>query len=221
MDMQAKIIEVILFMPGFLFSLSCHEAAHAYAAYKLGDPTAKNLGRVSLSPIPHIDVLGTLILPILGIFSGFLFGWGKPVPVDYRNLKNYKHDGLWISLAGPASNFILAFVFAGLVHLYIVSIDFFAGKVISMQVATLFGRALVNYMYLNLALCFFNLIPVQPLDGSKILFGILPLKTAQTIDHFSTRYGMLILLILILSGALPYIVWPPIAFMGRLLLGAH
>ena len=219
MDIQAKIIEVILFMPGFLFSLSCHEAAHAYVAYKLGDPTAKNLGRVSLSPIPHIDVLGTLILPVLGIFSGFLFGWGKPVPVDYRNLKDYKRDGLWISLAGPASNFILAFIFAGVIHFYIVNIEAVISLGLAATKATLLGRALVNYMYLNLALCFFNLIPVQPLDGSKILFGILPKRIAYTIDGFSSRYGMIVLIILFVSGALPYIMWLPIEFMGRFLLG--
>src|SRR3989344_1161029 len=120
MDYKQKILEVLLFMPGFLFSLSCHEAAHAYVASKFGDPTAKNLGRVSLSPVPHIDVLGTLILPIFGLlFGGFLFGWGKPVPVDYRNLKNVRRDGMWIAIAGPATNFILAILFALVIHAYV------------------------------------------------------------------------------------------------------
>ncbi|MBF0105003.1 MAG: site-2 protease family protein [Deltaproteobacteria bacterium] len=214
----SKLIIVILFMPGFLFSLSCHEAAHAYAAFKRGDPTAKNLGRVTLNPIPHTDILGTLILPIMGIFTGFFFGWGKPVPVDYRNLKNYKRDALWISAAGPLSNFLLALVFSGLVHLYVFFLDAIINMT-SITAAGLFFWALKSYVYLNLALCFFNLIPIQPLDGSKILFGILPDDTAHKIDAISRRYGMVILIVLIMTGAFKYILWPPVDFIAGILVG--
>jgi len=218
MGFEQKIIDVILFMPGFLFSLSFHEAAHAYVAHRLGDDTAKNMGRVSLSPIPHIDILGTLILPILGLFSGFLFGWGKPVPVNYRNLKNFKRDGMWIAAAGPASNLILAVLFTGLLHVYIATAEHVLGSFLTLPTLKLLGNALVNYIFLNLALCFFNLIPIQPLDGSKILYGILPKGIADKVDHFSTRFGLIVLLILIVSGAFRIILWPPIMYVGKFLL---
>lgn len=221
MDFKIKLIQLILFMPGFLFSLSCHEAAHAYVANRFGDPTAKNMGRVSLSPVPHTDILGTLILPIFGLlFGGFLFGWGKPVPVDYRNLKNVKRDGLWISAAGPASNMILAVVFAMAIHLYVFLIPRLLGGFVSQSALLLILEALKNILILNLALCFFNLIPIQPLDGGKILFGILPDQWAYSVDRFTTRWGMVILLVLIFTGLLRYVLWPPIVLVGNLLLGA-
>ncbi|MCP5465031.1 MAG: site-2 protease family protein [Deltaproteobacteria bacterium] len=161
MDWHTKILEVLVFMPGFLFSLSVHEAAHGFVAWRFGDSTAKDLGRVTVNPVPHIDVLGTLILPILGLFTGFLFGWGKPVPVDYRNLKNVKRDGLYIAAAGPVSNMILAFGFAGLVHLALIN-ETVLLSVVSSFVYGLIVTGLVQFVFLNLALCFFNLIPVQP-----------------------------------------------------------
>lgn len=218
MDIQTKILEIILFMPGFLFSLSFHEAAHGLVAYKLGDPTAKSLGRVTLNPVPHIDVIGTLVLPIFGLFSGFLFGWGKPVPVDYRNFKDFKRAGMWVALAGPVSNFILAIAFSLVIRAWLASADHIIGGVFDVNAFKMILSALVNYVFLNLALCFFNLIPIQPLDGSKILFGILPWELATKVDHFSSRYGMLILVLLFVSGALRLIMWPPIMFMGSLLL---
>ena len=219
MDWNQKIIQVILFMPGFLFSLSFHEAAHAYIADKMGDPTAKRLGRVSLSPIQHIDILGTLILPIFGLlFGGFLFGWGKPVPVDYRNLKDTKTQGMWIAAAGPVSNIILAVIIAGVIHTYIYFLPSLM-QVAPEHVLILILEAFKTYLILNLALCFFNLIPVQPLDGSKILFGLLPGELGDVVDRFTTRWGMIILLVLIFSGGIRYILWPPIMLVANLLLG--
>ncbi len=215
---QDKIIYVLLFMPGFLFSLSVHEASHALMASLLGDNTARSLGRVTLNPIAHSDLLGTIILPILGLFSGFFFGWGKPVPVDYRNLKNIKRDGMFIAAAGPASNIILAIVFAVVIRVYEWLAPSLINDLFQMYHAQLIGQALVQYLFLNLALCFFNLIPVQPLDGSKILYGILPRGLAETVDQFSTRYGLLILILLIATGTLRMILWPPIQAVGRLLL---
>lgn len=214
-----KLLQVLLFMPGFLFSLSVHEAAHALVAYWKGDDTAKKLGRVSLSPVPHTDVLGTLVFPIFGmLFGGFLFGWGKPVPVDYRNLKNAKQDGLWISAAGPFSNLILAVFFAGLIHLIVYYYPALVENFTQYK-TLLFAETIRNYLFLNLALCFFNLIPIQPLDGSKILFGILPGQLGLKVDQFTTRYGMAILLILIFTGSLRYVLWPPIDYVAGLLLG--
>lgn len=221
MEFKQKILEVLLFMPGFLFSLSCHEAAHAYVADKFGDSTAKSRGRVSLSPIPHIDVLGTLILPIFGLlFGGFLFGWGKPVPVDYRNLKNARRDGMWISLAGPATNFVLAILFAFVIHAYVYFLPSMMGGVFSEYSLAQVLEALKTVLVLNLALCFFNLIPIHPLDGGKIVFGLLPRDIALRFDSFISRWGVIILLVLIFSGLLRVLLWPPIAFFANLLLGA-
>ena len=205
-------------MPGFLFSLSVHEAAHGYVANLRGDPTAKMLGRVTLDPRPHTDVVGTLFLPIFGLlFGGFLFGWGKPVPVSYRNLKNPKRDGLWIAAAGPASNFVLVFFFAGLIQLFRSQIGILSDH-FSPYVLQMIYHALMQIFALNVAMGVFNLIPIQPLDGSKILFGILPNELAFKIDNFTTRYGMMILLGLMFLGVLPLLISPVIDFFSLLLL---
>jgi len=220
MDIKFKIIQVCIFMPGFLLSLSCHEAAHAYVAYRFGDPTAKNLGRASLNPIPHIDILGTLIFPIVGMFIGFLFGWGKPVPVDYRNLKNVKRDAMWIAAAGPISNMIFAFILAVIFRAFIYIVGDMSVSETMMTALSFVAIALRQYLYLNLALCIFNLIPIYPLDGGKILYGILPINIADKVDCFTMKYGMIILLVLIFTKAIHWILWPPIEFLGKLLLGA-
>ena len=206
-------------MPGFLFSLSFHEAAHGYVANKFGDPTAKMMGRVTLNPVPHTDILGTLILPISGLlFGGFLFGWGKPVPVNYRNLKNVKRDALWISAAGPLSNLILVFCFAGVINAFRAAVPTLAEHFTPFVLQKIYG-ALIQVFALNVALCIFNLIPIQPLDGSKILFGILPTHLGVKVDQFTTRYGMIILIALMLFGVLPYLIMPFLSFFSKLLLG--
>lgn len=214
-----KILEVLLFMPGFLFSLSFHEAAHGYVANLKGDSTAKLAGRVTLNPLPHMDFIGTLLLPIFGmLFGGFLFGWGIPVPVNYRNLKNLKKDAMWIAAAGPISNLVLAFGFSLLIRGYFIvapALALSTGKIYAIE---MIGKALQDVFVLNLALCFFNLIPIEPLDGGKILFGILPTKMGWVVERFTARYGYLILLVLIFTGTLRYILWPPIALVAKLML---
>jgi Zn-dependent protease len=209
-------------MPGFLFSLSVHEAAHAYAAHKLGDDTAKNLGRMTLNPLAHADPVGTILFPIagiLGLFGRFFFGWGKPVPVNYRNFMNPKRDAMIVSVAGPLSNLIVAVGFAGIIHgLFYFSEALVAGGMPIVVFKTLV-ETLIMYMFLNLALCFFNLIPIHPLDGGKILFGLLPDRTAYKFDMFMARYGFVILLALIFTNGIRYVLWPPIAFLGGILLG--
>ena len=214
-----RILEILLFMPGFLFSLSFHEASHAFIASQLGDQTAKSRGRVSLSPIPHIDVLGTLVLPILGLyFGGFVFGWGKPVPVDYRNLKNVRRDAMLISAAGPASNMILAIVFSVVLRLYHSYLPSLHGGIIPDYNLEIIQGVLVQYMFLNLSLCFFNLIPIEPLDGGKILFGILPRNAAIRVEMFTARFGSFILLALFFTGLLSVILSPIIRFVAGILL---
>lgn len=222
MDFSSRIFEVILFMPGFLFSLSIHEAAHAYVADRLGDPTAKNLGRVTLNPLAHADPIGTILFPIagvLGLFGRFFFGWGKPVPVNYRNFAQPKRDAMLVSLAGPLSNLIVAIGIAGLIH----ALFYFSNALLAGGLPVLFFKTLIEtlvmYMFLNLALCFFNLIPIHPLDGGKILFGLLPNRIAYKFEAFVARYGFIVLLVLIFTNAIRYILWPPIALIGGVLLG--
>ncbi|EKD41484.1 MAG: Peptidase M50 [uncultured bacterium] len=214
----SKIIDFVLFFPGFLFSLSFHEAAHGWVASKLGDQTAKSMGRVTLNPIPHMDPIGTLLLPIFGFFmGGFLIGWGVPVPVDYRNLKQWKRDGMLVALAGPVSNLILAVIIAMILHgLAAFRPDIFSPEVNYNGFTVV--SAVVQVFYLNLALAFFNLIPIHPLDGGKILYGMLPRPFADQFDAFVTRYGMILLLILFVTGFYRVLVGVPVSMVARLLL---
>ena len=220
--MTDKLSFFIVFYPVMLFCLSFHEAAHAWTANRFGDPTARLLGRITLNPIPHIDFIGTFILPAMAIFMGFpLFGWGKPVPVDPRNLKRPREDHLWIALAGPVSNMILACVFAGIAHgiLALDGHDAFAGVGRDSFAGTALGYAIVVCQLgvtLNLALAIFNLLPIFPLDGGGIIRGLLPARWVDSYDRFS-HYGMWIILLLFVTGALQFIAIP-IRFLSNFLL---
>lgn len=215
-----KILEFILFYPGFLFSLSFHEAAHGYVASKLGDPTAKFMGRVTLNPLPHMDPIGTFLLPVIGFFTGgFIFGWGKPVPVDYRNLHRWKRDSVLVSGAGPASNLLLAILIAGGLQLASKFHPEWFDPALNYQ-ASLFVGGMVQALFLNLALTFFNLIPIYPLDGQKILTGLLPLNLARPFDEFMSRYGSLILIGLLVTGVYHVLVGVPVRTVARFLLSS-
>lgn len=217
-SMSDKLLTLVLFFPGFLFSLSFHEAAHAWVASKLGDPTAKMLGRVSLNPVVHMDPIGTLVLPILGILSGgLIIGWGKPVPVDYRHFKNWKRDGLLVAGAGPLSNLILGVVFAIIIRVLLNVHPEWNSPEMG-QKGFLLMTGLIQVFYLNLALAFFNLIPIHPLDGGKILYGILPQPLADRVDYFLLRYGFMVLLALFVTGIYRVLVGVPVSFVAHLLL---
>ncbi len=199
--MENTIRQIILFMVPFIFSLSIHEAAHAWMANKFGDSTARLLGRMTLNPIPHIDMFGTIVFPILSIVfpQSIFFGWGKPVPVNPLNLKDVRRDHLWISLAGPASNLILAIISA---FLFRFIIFYFPDTLLSVNggffIKPIF--TILNTMIsLNVALAFFNLVPIPPLDGSKILAGILPIKYSQYIYKLE-EFGFFLLLIFLVTG---------------------
>jgi len=196
------IIEFIV----LLLSLSVHESAHAWTANTLGDPTAKFLGRVSLNPIRHIDPIGTLLLPIIGMFvGGFIFGWAKPVPVSVNRLHNPKRDYMRVSAAGPVSNFLLAAIsFTFLMILKMTSPE--SAEVVR-NIASGYlptgGRIVVPLVMvafygitLNVVLGVFNLIPIAPLDGSGILSGILP-EPVQGFLHSIQSYGMIIIFALV------------------------
>ncbi len=174
-----------------VLSLTIHEFAHAYVSNRLGDPTAKYLGRVTLNPLKHLDPIGTAMLLLVG------FGWGKPVPFDPRNLKNPKRDAAIISFAGPLSNLILALIFALVYHLSANATGF--GMLL-----TVFAFLMVNY---NLLLAFFNLIPVHPLDGFKVVYGLLPNNLAIQWIQFE-KYGVFILLFLLLTRSVNTLIGP-------------
>jgi len=179
-----------------IISISIHEFSHAFAAYKLGDSTGKNMGRMTLNPKAHLDPIGTIFLILIG------FGWGKPVPFNPSNLENPKRDSAIISLAGPLSNFILAVVLSLVIKL--VSVNSIPGAFLYLTI-----------MY-NLMLGFFNLIPLGPLDGNKIVYGILPDKLAvQWVDV--QRYGMFILLFLIMFNFTEKILLPLVDVAMKLL----
>lgn len=167
-----------------LVAITVHEAAHAWMANYLGDPTPRLKGRLSLNPLVHLDPIGTLVL----VITGFRFGWGKPVEFDPYNLQNPKRDAALISIAGPVSNLVFASILSLIFRLFQspIAFSFFLGD---------FFQTLI---FLNIGLAVFNLIPMHPLDGGKILIGLLPDKSGHQVDLFMSRYGFFVLLILIL-----------------------
>lgn len=193
-DLQQVLVAFLV----LLVSLTFHEAAHAWSADRLGDPTARLLGRLSLNPAVHVDMIGTVVFPLIAMLTGFpLIGWAKPVPVDTRHLRAPRRDFALIALAGPVSNLVLAIAGAIVVH-------------VLAQVgpaAELLLNAFMRFVMINVLLAVFNLIPIPPLDGGNVLMGILPASAAAVIDRLRP-YGFLLLYVLMLSGALSIVVWP-------------
>jgi Zn-dependent protease len=192
-----------------LLSLTIHEAAHAWTADKLGDPTARALGRVSLNPLVHIDWIGTVLLPLIAILSRLpLIGWAKPVPVMLRNLRHPRRDFMIVAAAGPISNLLQAVVFAVVLRA-VWDPDAPDGP-------GLFAQVLRLAVYINLLLAFFNLIPVPPLDGGNVMLGLLPPNLAAVYDNLR-NYGFIILYALMFTGAASAFIMPPTNFMMRIL----
>lgn len=196
----ALIIKIISFFIPFLFALCFHEFAHGWVARRLGDNTAHVMGRLTLDPMAHIDWLGTVALPIMAIVFGTpMFGWAKPVPVNSRNLKHPRQDMFWIALAGPMSNIFL-YVVGLAIYLLIKKQNFFV------PTPQLWG-VIGIFLQLNLILAFFNLIPMHPLDGGKIIARFLPLKWDMWLE--ARQYQMqMILMLLVIFGAFQILALP-------------
>lgn len=190
-----EIIIALLSVFSLIIVISLHEFCHALAADKLGDPTPRAYGRLTLNPVAHIDPIGTILLPLFGALSGFpVIGWAKPTPIDPYNFKNPRHDETIVAFAGPLSNFILAFLLS------------------------LFHSSFTTYVgNISLFLGIFNLLPIPPLDGSKILLNLLPVDEAAKIEASFERYGYLLIALLLISGLLSKIIYPIFSFFSNLL----
>lgn len=210
-----------------IFSAAVHEFSHGFAAWRLGDPTAKDAGRLTLNPIAHIDPIGSILMPIIGVFSGFMFAWAKPVPYNPYNLRDQKYGDLKVALAGPLSNLIIAMTAGGLSRLIPISADIkhaliFTDKdaVLSLTHGSFFAAVyllLTLVIFYNLILFVFNLIPIPPLDGSKIIYTVLPHHLKYKWAAFEDKF-IIVLFILIILGFFSWIQYP-IVYLWGLLLG--
>ena len=202
----------IMLVPGLL-AITCHEVAHGYIAWRYGDPTARMLGRLTLNPLKHIDIFGTLMLVIVGI------GWAKPVPVVIENLRNPKKDMVWVSIAGPVTNILLAIVSAGVLRL-ILMVPPGSGAEINFILQPL-SYMVAFSVYINLLLAFFNLIPIPPLDGGHVLMGLLPYRQSAALARIEP-YGMILIIVLVFFTPIFHYLLLPLLMAGiQLLAGPH
>ena len=188
-----------------LFAITLHEAAHGWVANKLGDPTAKNLGRITINPIKHIDPVGTVVVPLfLAMVSPFVLGWAKPVPIQPRYFKSPLLDMALVAVAGPVSNFFMACFWAMFIQLVYMSLE-------HSQLLVFLAEMGKNGIIINIVLMVLNLLPIPPLDGGRVVAGILPPKLAMPFMQLE-RFGMVIILILLVSGILGKIMWPIVLY---------
>lgn len=211
-DLTQFMLNLSVRLPAILAALTFHEYAHGWVADKRGDPTARMLGRLTWNPLAHLDLIGTLAL----IFTPV--GWAKPVPVNFYNLRHPRRDMILVAAAGPGANLILAAVCAWLLRQF----DGTGGMEESawlLSWLTPVYHMLRWSVLINVALAIFNLIPVLPLDGGRVMAGLLPPQQAASYGRLE-RYGFVILMVLIFSGVVNRLIWPPIALVAGLLLGA-
>ena len=210
--LQQSIQTLAVQFPPFILAVVAHEFGHGFMAYRWGDPTAKDQGRMTLNPIPHVDVLGTIILPIMMMASGvhLLFGWAKPVPIDPSRFRRYRPGLFWVSLAGPLANCAIALVssiFFSSILLWMPRTFYLYEPLITMCVAS---------VTINYALAIFNLLPLPPLDGSKIIQSGLSLRATLKYEQLA-RYSFFILVALMMTGSLSFLS-RPILFLSDITL---
>ena len=205
-----------------LIAITLHEAAHGYVAWKLGDDTAKRLGRVTFNPLRHVDPYGTIVIPALLLsFSSFVFGWAKPVPVDFSRLENPRRDMVWVAAAGPAVNIALATVSAAALHLV---------PLLPAEGQLWVVENLRNSIVINLVLAVFNMLPLPPLDGGRVAVGLLPLPLARPLARME-RFGLFVIIgvlfVLPFAGrefgldlnVLPWLIGTPVRFLMDVIAG--
>lgn len=201
----------IMLVPGLL-AITCHEVAHGYVAWRYGDPTARMLGRLTLNPLKHIDIFGTIMLVIVGI------GWAKPVPVAVENLRNPKKDMIWVSIAGPVTNLLLALVSALVLRATLINPALIGGAKFMLEPISYMAAFSI---YINLLLAFFNMIPIPPLDGGRVLMGLLPYRQARMLGQIEP-YGMILIILLVFfTPVFSYLLMPMLMTGIELLAGKY
>jgi len=215
--LDTTIQKIVIWAIPVLVAVVFHEVAHGWVANRLGDSTAKDLGRLTLNPIKHIDLFGTIIVPAMLIFanSPFVFGYAKPVPVNFYNLRNPKRDMVWVALAGPVMNLILGLGFVVIWRLLLPETRSFSGSS-----PVLFPLVLMAQggLLINISLAVFNLFPLPPLDGGRVLVGLLPEPLSSKVAGIE-RYGMLVLIALLYTRVIDRFIDAPTEFLLRLYLG--
>lgn len=202
MDEFTLIQKIIIYAIPVIFAITVHEAAHGWMASKLGDQTARLMGRLTLNPIKHIDPVGTIIVPIVMLmFTPFLLGWAKPVPVDWRNLRRPRQDMAWVAVAGPVANLLMLVLWTLVAKLILIS--GFADQ----QYAPPFMAMALTGISINIILMVLNLIPVPPLDGSRIVSSLLPPRTAILYNRLEP-YGLIVVVVLMVTGVLGDVFMP-------------
>lgn len=209
MDIAHIIQKMVILIPPILFAVTIHEVAHGWVAWRLGDPTARSMGRLTLNPVRHLDPFGTLVF-----FLTQTIGWARPVPVNPVYFKDPKKDMIWVSVAGPASNILVALVSAIFVRYGLRPIspllpDFILTPLVLISILS---------VQLNIGLAVFNLIPIPPLDGSKVLMGLLPRGLAVKYAEFE-RWGFVLLLVLVFTGVAGRIIVPLVYYLNNLFMG--
>lgn len=205
------ITEFIILAPPLLLALTLHEFAHGMVAYRLGDPTAKRAGRLTLNPLSHLDPIGTLAFFLIKI------GWAKPVPVNPVYFRNPRKDMLWVALAGPVTNLALAVASAIVAKAVWFIAEIVPYSAMAEAILVPFNQMLIASVWINLVLCIFNFLPIPPLDGSRILTGLLPDRLAASYLQFE-RFGFILILLLAFTGVLSKAILPIIKFAHQLLL---
>lgn len=206
MDINNIVQQIVILAPPLLFALTFHELAHGYVAWSLGDPTAKNAGRLTMNPLKHLDPLGVIAFIIMKI------GWAKPVPVNPVYFKDPRKGMLLVALAGPGANLLLAVISAILVKFLVMV------QILPIFILRPVGSMLVASVWINIMLAVFNCLPIPPLDGSKVLMGVLPPDMARSYEKLEP-FGFILLLFLFYIGLLSKVIMPIISFANNLLLG--